>query len=56
MGDGVCCDHYEPDGVKVPRALLCQACNLSLGYYEKWQRPVGLVITPYEDYLKRFGG
>ncbi len=46
------CDHEHSS--KKPRALLCQACNLSLGYYEKWQRPAGLVIEPYERYLARW--
>lgn len=43
------CDHCHV--TKKPRGLLCRACNISLGYYEKWQRPAGLVIEPYETYL-----
>lgn len=45
------CDHEHTKPPR-PRALLCDPCNLSLGYYEKWQRPAGLVIEPYEVYLK----
>lgn len=33
------------------RGLLCGACNHSLGYYEKRQRPSGLMIEPYDYYL-----
>lgn len=32
--------------------LLCSACNVSLGMYEGWQRPAGLRIAQYEDYLQ----
>lgn len=40
-------DHIELKA----RGLLCQACNISLGYYEKWQRSAGLVLEPYDRYL-----
>ncbi len=50
LGDSFCHDHAHVTPPK-PRGLLCRACNLSLGYYEKWQRPLGLVIEPYEVYL-----
>lgn len=58
-----CADHYETDlegnvvrqmtkgAIKHPRGLLCGACNKSLGHYERYQHPVGLVIEPYEKYL-----
>jgi hypothetical protein len=36
---------------RTPRGLLCRTCNVSLGSYEKHQRPRGLVIEPYEAYL-----
>lgn len=52
--DEVNCDHTERDGVKIPRALLCRACNLSLGYYEGWQKPAGLRLPAYDDYLMRY--
>lgn len=52
LGVGANCDHCHK--TKRPRALLCRACNLGLGYYEKWQRPAGLVIDPYDDYLARW--
>jgi hypothetical protein len=42
-------DHVE----KKPRGLLCGSCNLCLGHYEKQQKPAGLVIAPYEEYLER---
>jgi hypothetical protein len=42
-------DHVE----KRPRGILCRICNIALGYYEKCQRPAGLVIAPYEEYLER---
>lgn len=51
MPTSVCADHTERDGVKIPRALLCNICNRALGLYEKIQRPVGLVLEPYELYL-----
>ncbi len=50
-----CCDHEHGTSPAKPRALLCRACNLSLGYYETWQRPAGLVIEPYERYLAQHG-
>jgi len=46
------CDHQHAP--KKPRALLCQACNISLGYYEKWQKPAGLNILAYDEYLARY--
>jgi hypothetical protein len=36
---------------KTPRGLLCSSCNKVLGVYEKVQRPAGLRIEPYEQYL-----
>lgn len=36
---------------RTPRGLLCRVCNLALGGYERYQRPAGLVIEPYEKYL-----
>lgn len=33
------------------RGLLCATCNLVLGKYEKFQRPSGLRVEPYENYL-----
>lgn len=42
-------DHCH--AANVPRGVLCQACNIGLGFYEKHQRPAGLVIEPYERYL-----
>jgi hypothetical protein len=35
-----------------PRGLLCAPCNSGLGFYEKYQRPRGLVIEPYEAYIR----
>ncbi len=46
-------DHHEPEGVKVPRGVLCRSCNLSLGHYEKHQRRNGLVLPPYDEYIDR---
>ncbi len=53
LTEGFCHDHKHVAPPK-PRGLLCQACNLGLGYYELWQRPVGLVLEPYDRYLDRF--
>ncbi len=50
--DGEQADHDHETGT--PRALLCRACNQALGFYEKWQKPAGLVIQVYDDYLKGF--
>jgi len=48
--DGEQVDHcHDSDR---PRWLLCRACNQVLGVYEKWQRPAGLRIAQYEEYLK----
>lgn len=46
---GRCRDHDHETGL--PRGLLCMACNMSLGYYERSQRPAGLILEPYEQYL-----
>lgn len=54
LAEGYVHDHTERDGVKIPRAVLCMACNLSLGWYEKKQRPAGLVIDVYERYIARW--
>jgi hypothetical protein len=45
----LCCDHSH-NGF-VPRGLLCHVCNVGLGFYEKYQKPAGLCIKPYEDYM-----
>lgn len=42
-------DHCE--ATRTPRGVLCWACNISLGWYEKQQRPAGLCIATYEVYL-----
>jgi hypothetical protein len=46
---GESADHCHT--TKSPRGLLCSVCNRTLGWYEKHQRPAGLVIEPYEAYL-----
>lgn len=33
------------------RGLLCSTCNRALGNYEKYQRPSGLRLEPYDAYL-----
>lgn len=38
-------------GTGAPRGLLCFTCNRVLGSYENHQRPAGLRLQPYEDYL-----
>jgi hypothetical protein len=48
--DGEQADHCHESNK--PRGLLCRECNLSLGRYEAHQRPAGLVLQPYEDYLR----
>lgn len=49
--DTSCADHTEVAGVKVPRGMLCNWCNLALGFYEGYQRPAGLRLDAYEKYL-----
>jgi hypothetical protein len=34
-----------------PRGLLCISCNMCLGHYERFQKPAGLAIAPYDAYL-----
>jgi len=46
---GECADHCH--SAKKARGLLCATCNKVLGAYEKYQRPAGLLIAPYEQYL-----
>lgn len=43
-------DHDHSSGR--PRGLLCRSCNLSLGFYENHQKPAGLELKPYDDYLR----
>lgn len=38
---------------KRPRGILCHTCNISIGLYEKQQKPFGLTIEPYEIYIRR---
>lgn len=45
------CDHCHV--TNRPRGLLCRTCNLVLGKYEKFQKPAGLSIDPYDQYLER---
>lgn len=56
-------DHFETlsgrrvrqktkSSTKHPRGLLCGPCNVSLGYYELYQRPLGLKIGVYETYIE----
>ncbi len=55
VADGLCADHLDlPDGSKLPRGLLCRVCNISLGLYEKRQRATGLILAPYETYLRKY--
>lgn len=42
-------DHDHTTGKA--RGILCNSCNLCLGHYERQQRPVGLVIDCYDQYL-----
>jgi hypothetical protein len=50
---GECADHCHETGKA--RGLLCRPCNISLGYYEKYQRKQGLILPPYEEYRARAG-
>jgi len=63
--NGECRDHFESIGgfrvwgvnrkaKKHPRGLLCNPCNTSLGWYERYQRPNGLRIEVYELYLSKY--
>ncbi len=47
-----CADHCH-ESLR-PRGILCWICNTVLGSYENYQRPAGVVIQPYEDYLARW--
>ncbi len=44
-----CLDHCHKS--ISPRGLLCQACNISIGKYETFQREAGLRLEPYDRYL-----
>lgn len=48
----VCRDHEHGTKPPRPRGILCMSCNVSLGHYERKQRQHGLVLAPYELYLK----
>ncbi len=46
--------HSAADHCKInlaPRGILCWACNIALGWYESQQKPAGLSIQAYDDYL-----
>ncbi len=47
--DGAYPDHCHASFT--PRGILCGICNSSLGFYERYQKPAGLVLEPYENYL-----
>lgn len=49
--DGVRVSRKAKGSTKVPRGLLCGSCNSAIGAYETYQRPAGLIIRQYEEYL-----
>ncbi len=50
--DHTCADHCHVSGS--PRGVLCHLCNMSLGVYEKYQAPRGLVFALYEAYFAKW--
>ncbi|MEY4507960.1 MAG: Citrobacter phage [Pseudomonadota bacterium] len=45
-------EHLDHDhGSGLVRGFLCNICNITLGMYERRQRPAGLRLEPYEKYL-----
>lgn len=47
------CDHDHAKGRLGPRGLLCKPCNVGLGFYEKHQKPAGLLLPAYDEYLEK---